>query len=82
MPKNTNKPKAPKEEKGLDPPPISKRTALIIVAVISVIIAVLTAWQAMLSKGWVDGIIWGLLFGALVWAMFFGNVLMKRFLRK
>ena len=82
MPKNSNQPKAPKEEKGLNQPSISKRTALIILAIISATIALLTAWQMIPSKGWVGGILWGLLYGALVWAMFFGNILIKGFLRK
>ena len=82
MPKNAKEPKAPKEEKGLNQPSISKRTAFIILAIISAIIAVLTAWQLIPSKGWVEGILWGLLYGALVWAMFFGNILIKGFLRK
>jgi hypothetical protein len=82
VPKNAQKPKTPKEEKGLAQPPISKRTALIILAIISAAIAVLTAWQLIPSKGWVEGILWGLLYGALVWAMFFGNILIKGFLRK
>ena len=82
MPRNTKKPKALKEEKGLNQPPISKRTALIIIATISAAIAVLTAWQAIPSKGWVEGILLGLLYGALVPAMFFANILMKRFLRR
>jgi putative membrane protein (TIGR04086 family) len=80
--KNTKKPKAPKEEKGLSQPSISRRTALIIIAIISAAIAGLAAWQMIPSKGWVEGILWGLLYGALVWAMFFGNILMKRYLRK
>ena len=79
MPKNAKK---PTEEKGLNQPPISKRTALIILAIISAGIAVLTAWQLIPSKGWVEGILWGLLYGALVWAMFFGNILIKGYLRK
>jgi hypothetical protein len=79
VPKNAKK---PKEEKGLNQPPISKRTALIILAIISAGIAVLTAWQLIPSKGWVEGILWGLLYGALVWAMFFGNILIKGYLRK
>jgi hypothetical protein len=82
VPKNAKKPKAPKEERGLNQPSISKRTALIILAIISAAIAVLTAWQLIPSKGWVEGILWGSLYGALVWAMFFGNILIKGFLRK
>jgi len=82
VPKKAEKPKASQEEKGLNQPPISKRTALLIIGIISAAIAVLTAWQLIPSKGWVEGILWGLLYGALVWAMFFGNILLKGFLRK
>jgi hypothetical protein len=53
-----------------------------ILAIISAAIAILTAWQLIPSKGWLEGILWGLLYGALVWAMFFGNILIKGFLRK
>jgi hypothetical protein len=82
VPKNAKKPKTPDEEKGLKQPSISKRTALIILAIISAAIAVLTAWQLIPSKGWAEGILWGLLYGALVWAMFFANIMIKGFLRK
>ena len=58
------------------------RSGLIIMAITSVAMAVLTAWQVIPLKGWVEGILWGLLFGALIWAIFFGNILINRFLRK
>jgi len=58
------------------------RSGLIIIAITSVAMAVLTAWQVIPLKGWVEGILWGLLFGALIWAIFFGNILINRFLRK
>jgi hypothetical protein len=82
VPKNAKKPKTPEEEKGLSQPSISKRTALIILAIISAFITVLTAWQLIPSKGWVEGILWGVLYGVLVWAMFFGNILIKGYRRK
>jgi hypothetical protein len=82
VPKNPQKPNSPKEEKGVNQPLVSKRTALIIIAIISAAIAVLTAWQMIPSKGAVEGILWGLLYGALVWIMFFGNILIKRLSRK
>jgi hypothetical protein len=43
---------------------------------------VLTARQVIPSKGWLEGILWGLLFGALICAIFFGNLLITRFLRR
>jgi hypothetical protein len=69
-------------EKNLNQPWISMRSGLKIIAVTSVAMAVLTAWQVIPSKGWVEGILWGLLFGGLIWAIFFGNILINRFLRR
>jgi hypothetical protein len=80
--KNTKKPKKQAEQKLENQPWISMRTGLIINAIASVGMAVLTAWQVIPSRGWVEGILWGLLFGALIWAIFFGNILINRLLRK
>jgi hypothetical protein len=82
--KKSNQPKKQKEEQNLDlnQPWISMRKGMIIIAVTSVVMAVLTAWQVVPVKGWVEGILWGLFFGALVWAIFFGNILINKFLRR
>jgi hypothetical protein len=79
-----SKSRKPKEKVSLPPaqPWISMRTGLKIVAGASIVMAVLTAWQVIPSKGWIEGILWGLLFGALIWGIFFGNLLINRFLRK
>jgi hypothetical protein len=80
--KNSKKPKNQKEEKSLNQPWISMRKGLIIIAITSVVLAVLTASQVIPSRGWVEGILWGLLFGAFIWAIFFGNILINRLFRK
>ena len=81
--KNKQKPKEQTiEAKNLNQPWISMRTGVRIMAVASIGMAVLTAWQVIPVKGWLEGILWGLLFGALVWAIFFGNILITRFLRR
>ena len=82
--KKKNKQKLTEEEvkKSLHQPWISMRSGLKIMTVTSILMAVLTAWQVIPSKGWLEGILWGLLFGALVWAIFFGNILITRFLRR
>lgn len=82
--KKSNKPKKQKEEQNVDlnQPWISMRKGMMIIAVTSVVMAVLTAWQAVPARGWVEGILWGLLFGALIWAIFFGNILINKFLRR
>ncbi len=82
MAKNTKKPKKQEEQNPENQPWISMRTGLIINAIASIAMAVLTAWQVIPSRGWVEGILWGLLFGALIWAIFFGNILINRLLRK
>ncbi|HSK86965.1 MAG TPA: hypothetical protein VK880_01310 [Anaerolineales bacterium] len=82
MAKKSKKTKVQKEVKPSNQPWIPMRSGLIIMAITSVAMAVLTAWQVIPLKGWVEGILWGLLFGALIWAIFFGNILINRFLRK
>lgn len=58
------------------------RRGLIIMTITSIAMAVLTAWQVIPSKGWLEGVLWGLLFGGFVWAIFFGNILINKFLRR
>lgn len=81
----SNHPKKRKHEKekiSAPQPWISMQRGIKIIAFTSVAMAVLTAWQVIPSKGWIEGILWGLLFGALIWAIFFGNILLNRFLRR
>lgn len=82
-------PKTPKKKKTddelrarLNKPWISMRRGLRIITITSIAMAVLTAWQVIPSRGWLEGILWGLLFGGLIWAIFFGNILLNRFLRR
>lgn len=83
MAKKPKKKKAQKpEEIDLNQPWISMRKGLIVIAITSVGMAVLTAWQVIPSRGWLEGILWGLLFGALIWAVFFGNIFINRLLRR
>jgi hypothetical protein len=82
VPKHSKKRNEQKEEKLPNEPWIPMRKGLIIIAITSIGMAVLTAWQVIPSKGWLEGILWGLLFGALIWAIFFGNILINRLLRK
>ncbi len=82
MAKKSKKPKDQKEEKPASRPWISMRSGLIVIAITSVALAVLMAWQVIPSRGWVEGILWGLLFGALIWAIFFGNILINKLLRR
>ncbi len=58
------------------------RGGMIVIAITSVVIAVLIAWQVIPSRGWLEGVLWGLLFGALIWAIFFGNIFINKLLHR
>lgn len=79
------KPKNKKDqdlEKKITQPWISMRRGITIIAFASVAMAILTASQVIPSRGWLEGILWGLLFGGLVWAIFFGNLFINKLLRR
>ena len=63
-------------------PWISMRSGMKIVGVASVVMAVLTAWEVIPVKGWLEGILWGLLFGGLIWVIFFGMLFFNRMMRR
>jgi uncharacterized membrane protein len=72
-----------KSPSGLEAKPwISMRNGIIIISVVSIGMTVLTAIQAIPIKGWVEGILWGVMFGAFIWALFFGMIYINRFLRR
>ena len=63
-------------------PWISMRSGVIIIAIASIGMAVLTAIQAVPALGWVEGLLWSALFGALIWIIFFGMNFIHRFFRR
>jgi hypothetical protein len=63
-------------------PWISMRSGIIIIAITSIGMAVLTAIQAVPALGWVEGLLWSVFFGALIWIIFFGMNFINRFLRR
>jgi hypothetical protein len=84
-----NKKKLPagQKSKGLPalPPPepwISMRNGSVIIIFTSIGMAVLTAIQVAPIQGWLEGILWGLLFGAMIWAIFLGFMFVNRFLKR
>ncbi len=61
---------------------LSMRTGLIVMGVVSLGMAVMTAWQAIPIKGVLEGTIWGVGFGASLWLIFFAGLLINKFLRR
>lgn len=63
-------------------PWISMRSGIIIIAITSLGMTVLTAIQVIPVKGWLEGLLWSVLFGALIWVVFFGMNFINRFFRR
>jgi hypothetical protein len=80
--KTGNKTSKRKQEVYSGGPWLSMRTGVITIAITSIFMAVLTAWQAIPARGVLEGILLGLLFGGMIWAIFFGFLLLNRFLRR
>jgi hypothetical protein len=77
--KSKKKDKKPTTEKvPLDKPWISMRSGVIVISITSIAMAALTAWEAIPAKGLGEGIIYGILFGGLIWIIFLGFVLFRR----
>jgi uncharacterized membrane protein len=75
-----------KQSKSITPLPaepwISMQNGKLIIIFTSIGMAVLTAIQVIPVKGWVEGILWGLLFGGLIWIIFYGLIFVNRLLKR
>jgi hypothetical protein len=63
-------------------PWISMKTGRRVIWVVSIGMAILTAWQVIPQKGIAEGLLWGLIFGGLIWLIFEGYYRLNRFLRR
>lgn len=77
MTSKNNKTKAKQKEQPnwdeLRKPWIKKKTGVIVIAIASIALAVLTAAQIVMGSGdWGNAILWGVVFGGMVWLVFFG----------
>lgn len=70
------------KKSNMDPnsPWIQMRTGLIIITIVSIGMALFMGIPAYQAMG-LEGILWGLGFGAAVWVIFFGAVFLNRLLR-
>jgi hypothetical protein len=80
--KKTPQEKKQEEELPFNKPWVSMRGGIILMAIVSVALAIFIASQVIPSTGWLEGIGWGLLFGGMLWAIFFGNLWITKKLRK
>ncbi len=81
--KKHNNPEPQKEEQvfAQRQPWIKYKTGIVIITITSIVMAVLTAIQAIPAKGILQGILWGLIYGGMIWAIFFGFLLFNRIFR-
>ena len=61
---------------------ISMKTALRVITAASIVMFILTAIQTVPALGWVMGLLYALLFGALVWVVFLITQVFFRWLRR
>lgn len=73
---------AENEKKNLSDPWISMRSGLIVMGVISIGLAIWTAYQASADRPLTESILWGVVFGGSLWLVFFGFILFNRFIRR
>jgi hypothetical protein len=91
-PKKTKKTQVPKETKDTQEPPkeqtthskgwIPMRSAIVTISIVSIGMAILVASQIIPHGGWGNGILYGLLYGGMIWVIFLGLQLFYRFFRK
>ncbi len=73
----------PKKTTNPSPEPwIPMKNGVIVISITSIFMAVLTAIEAVPAKGWIEGLLWGLLFGAVIWGIFFLLIFVNRLLRR
>lgn len=77
---SSNKQSKQKNNLRMDPW-ITMRSGVIIIAITSLGMTVLTALQAVPAMGWMEGLLWSVFFGALIWIIFFGMIFVNRFFR-
>lgn len=64
----------------LNTPWISMKAGIITITIVSIAMAVLTAWEVIPAKGVTQGILYGILFGGMIWIIFLGFNLFRRFI--
>ena len=72
----------PQNKPAINDPWISKRTGIIVVAVISVILMVFMGYTLIPALGLVEGALWTLGFVASIWIVFGGFYAFNKFVRK
>ena len=59
--------------RSLREPWLQKRSAIIAISVVSVALMALVAWNIIKGSGdWGQGLLWGFIFGASVWLVYYG----------
>lgn len=83
MTKTKAKKAKPEKKASITPQPwISMRSGIRAIVVASLGMAVLTSWEVVPQRGWLEGILWGLFFGVTIWVIFFGMYWFNRWMHR
>jgi hypothetical protein len=63
-------------------PWIDKKSGLFIITAVSIMLVIFAAWQYTPVVGLRDGILYGLLYGVMLWVVFMGSQFIFRWLRR
>jgi uncharacterized membrane-anchored protein len=77
-----NKVKENKKQESVNGPWLTMNSGLLVISLVSLGLAILTAWQAIPIKGFFQGILWGVIFGGSIWVVFMGAVFLNRLVRR
>ncbi len=61
---------------------LSIKSGIILISITSLLMAGLTAFEAVPAKGWSEGLLLSLLFGVMIWGVFFFMLFINRILRR
>ena len=82
MAKKSRQKQNTKEKEPVNKPWLSMSSGLLVISLVSLGLAILTAWQAIPIKGWFQGILWGVIFGGSIWVIFIGALFLNRLMRR
>ncbi len=58
------------------------RTGVSLIAIVSICLAIFTAWQRIPAIGWLQGSLYALMYGVMIWVVFFVIRLFYKFTQR
>jgi polyferredoxin len=71
-----------KKEMKIGEPWIQMNTGMKVIAILSIVMAIYITWNLTPSEGFWMALVWGVGFGASLWAIFLGGLLINKIFRR